>query len=106
MAIIMMISTYQCLAFAFFFSFLCFFVVFSHASSLRVKITYGNFIREREGEILVSDGFNFVMNFFALDNSSSHYVGIWYYNIPGPAMIWIANRGKPLKDTGGAMLSL
>ncbi|KAJ1399421.1 Bulb-type lectin domain [Sesbania bispinosa] len=43
------------------------------------------------------------MNFFALDNSSSRYVGIWYYNIPGPTMISVANRGKPLKDTRGAI---
>lgn len=60
-------------------------------------------IRDKDHETLVSDGLNFVMGFFSLDDSSSRYVGIWYYNVPGPALIWVANRDKPINDTNGAI---
>ncbi|XP_061368814.1 G-type lectin S-receptor-like serine/threonine-protein kinase B120 [Gastrolobium bilobum] len=96
-----MITTYQRLVFVFLFSFLCFYTVFSSSATSRNRITRGDLIRD--GETLVSDGLNFEMGFFTMDNSSSRYVGIWYYNIPGPAVIWVANRDKPIKDKGGAI---
>ncbi|XP_027361433.1 G-type lectin S-receptor-like serine/threonine-protein kinase B120 [Abrus precatorius] len=99
----MMITTYQRIAFVFFFSFLCFYNLFSRAASSRIRITRGDMIRDREGETLVSESVNFVMGFFSLDNSSSRYVGIWYYDIPGPAVIWVANRDNPIKDTAGSI---
>ncbi|TKY71599.1 phosphorylation protein [Spatholobus suberectus] len=86
-----------------FFSFLRSHSLFSFAASSRVRIAPGDRIRDEERETLVSDGLNFVMGFFGLDNSSSRYVGIWYYNNPGPAVIWVANRDKPINGTGGAI---
>ncbi|KAL2341982.1 hypothetical protein Fmac_009922 [Flemingia macrophylla] len=72
-------------------------------SSARLRITPGDIIRDEERQTLVSDGLNFAMGFFSLDNSSSRYVGIWYYNIPGPALIWVANRRHPINGTGGSI---
>ncbi|CAJ2648784.1 unnamed protein product [Trifolium pratense] len=103
----MMFKTYQqqqqCLLFLFLFCFLCFCSVSTRAaSSSRFSIKHGDFIRDKEGEVLVSDGLNFVMGFFGFENSSSRYVGIWYYNIPDSQAIWVANRNKPINGKGGS----
>lgn len=100
-----MVATYhyQRLVFTLLFTFLCFLAVFSHAASSRVKLKQGELIRDKQRETLVSEELEFVMGFFSLENSTSRYVGIWYYNIPGPAVIWVANRDKPIKDAGGAI---
>lgn len=42
------------------------------------------------------------MGFFGFENTSSRYVGIWYYNIPGPKLIWVANRDKPINNNDGS----
>lgn len=99
-----MLTTYQPFVFlTLLFCFLCFCSELLHAaSSSRVSIKHGEFIRDKEGEVLVSDGYNFVMGFFGFENSSSRYVGIWYYNIPGPEVIWVANRNKPINGNGGS----
>ncbi|XP_058771666.1 G-type lectin S-receptor-like serine/threonine-protein kinase B120 [Vicia villosa] len=95
---------YQTLfSFACLLCFLCFCSEFSGAASTsRDSIKHGDFIRDREGEALVSNDFNFVMGFFGFQNSSSRYVGIWYYNIPGPQVIWVANRNKPINGSNGS----
>jgi hypothetical protein len=91
----------QSLLFLFLFCFLCFCSV-SSVSPLSFRIKHGDLIRDKEGEVLVSDGFNFVMGFFGFQNSSSRYVGIWYYNIPDSQPIWVANRNKPINGNGGS----
>ncbi|CAK8530427.1 unnamed protein product [Lathyrus sativus] len=102
----MMITTNRCqtlFSFAFLFYFIRFCSEFSCAASTsRVSIKHGDFIKDKEGEILVSNGFNFVMGFFGFQNSSSRYVGIWYHNIPGPQVIWVANRNKPIHGNNGS----
>ncbi|XP_027348374.1 G-type lectin S-receptor-like serine/threonine-protein kinase B120 [Abrus precatorius] len=80
------------------FSFLCFYTLFSHAAN---SITRGKSIRD--GDTLVSEGLNFEMVFFGFDNSSSRYVGIWYYKIPSLAYVWVANRENPVNGKGGAI---
>ncbi|KAK2447143.1 G-type lectin S-receptor serine/threonine-protein kinase B120 [Trifolium repens] len=91
----------QSLLFLFLFCFLCFCSV-SSVSPLSFRIKHGDLIRDKEGEVLVSDGFNFVMGFFGFQNSSSRYVGIWYHNIPDSQAIWVANRNKPINGNGGS----
>uniref|UniRef100_A0A0R0FWT7 Receptor-like serine/threonine-protein kinase n=1 Tax=Glycine max TaxID=3847 RepID=A0A0R0FWT7_SOYBN len=88
----------------FLFSFVSFHhLLFSFAASSKTRITQGVTIRDKEHETLVSEELNFAMGFFSSDNSSSRYVGIWYDNIPGPEVIWVANRDKPINGTGGAI---
>ncbi|KAK7412246.1 hypothetical protein VNO78_03697 [Psophocarpus tetragonolobus] len=72
-----------------------------HIAANRTRITRGVFIRDNE--TLVSRDLNFVMGFFGSHNSSSRYVGIWYYKIPGQTVIWVANRDKPINGTGGSL---
>jgi len=94
----MMLSTYKCIvSFTLFFYFVCFCPEFTQGG-----IKHGDVVRDEQGDVLFSDGFNFVMGFFGFDNSSSRYVGIWYYNIPGPQIIWVANRNTPINGNGGS----
>ncbi|KAF1882463.1 hypothetical protein Lal_00039111 [Lupinus albus] len=83
--------------------FLCFNTLFSRAATS--NITQGEFIRD--GETLISDKLNFQMGFFTPNNNNnssySRYVGIWYYNIPQPQFVWVANRDKPIHGRGGAI---
>ncbi|XP_015943236.1 G-type lectin S-receptor-like serine/threonine-protein kinase B120 isoform X1 [Arachis duranensis] len=83
-----------------FFFFLCFCAMFS-AAAARSSITTAQFIRNRDN--LISDGNNFEMGFFTYDNYNNTYVGIWYYTIPQPYVIWVANRDYPVKGDGGAI---
>ena len=78
---------------------LCFCTLFSVAA--RSRITKGELIRD--GDTLVSDGLNFEMGFFNCGNSPSRYVGIWYYDVPQPTVIWVANREKPIRGGRGAI---
>jgi hypothetical protein len=52
---------------------------------------------------VISEGQNFELGFFSPGNSSSRYVGIWYYNNTDPAVIWVANRGSPISDKSGVL---
>ncbi|XP_024636255.1 G-type lectin S-receptor-like serine/threonine-protein kinase B120 [Medicago truncatula] len=91
----MMLSTYnKCIVS---FTLLCFCLGFSQGG-----IKQGDIVRDQEGDVLFSDGFNFAMGFFGFGNSSSRYVGIWYYNIPGPQIIWVANRNTPINGNRGS----
>ncbi|KAE9613501.1 hypothetical protein Lal_00015953 [Lupinus albus] len=82
----------------FFLSLFCFHTLFTHASD---SITQSELIKD--GDTLVSDGRNFEMGFFSFNDSSSRYVGIWYYNVSVPAYIWVANREKPIKGREGLL---
>lgn len=51
----------------------------------------------------MSASLNFELGFFSFKNSSHRYVGIWYRDIPGPSVIWVANRGNPIRDRKGVI---
>ncbi|KAF8030069.1 hypothetical protein BT93_E2481 [Corymbia citriodora subsp. variegata] len=36
-------------------------------------------------------------------NSSSRYVGIWFYNIPVKTIVWVANRDDPINGSSGVL---
>ncbi|MQM14797.1 hypothetical protein Taro_047731 [Colocasia esculenta] len=55
-------------------------------------------------QTIVSSGGAFALGFFSPASSRSRraYVGIWYNNIRGDkTVVWVANRRKPLMDSGG-----
>ncbi|XP_022877630.1 G-type lectin S-receptor-like serine/threonine-protein kinase At4g27290 isoform X1 [Olea europaea var. sylvestris] len=57
----------------------------------------------RDGESLVSSGGVFALGFFRPVNSTNRYVGIWYNNIPGKSVVWVANREIPLTSISGIL---
>ncbi|KAL5772593.1 hypothetical protein ACOSQ2_012517 [Xanthoceras sorbifolium] len=56
----------------------------------------------RDNETIVSSGSAFKLGFFSPVNSSNRYVGI-RYNDASEAVIWVANRNKPLHDASGVV---
>ncbi|TMW96467.1 hypothetical protein EJD97_007316 [Solanum chilense] len=56
----------------------------------------------RDPGILSSPGGVFKLGFFSPQNSTNRYVGIWY-NFSVTTVIWVANRGKPLRDYSGVV---
>ncbi|KOM53873.1 hypothetical protein LR48_Vigan09g253200 [Vigna angularis] len=54
-------------------------------------------------QTLVSPSQNFELGFFSPGNSTHIYLGIWYKRIPNKTVIWIANRDKPLVNSGGSL---
>ncbi|XP_027074549.1 G-type lectin S-receptor-like serine/threonine-protein kinase At1g11300 [Coffea arabica] len=59
----------------------------------------------QDSETIVSAGQKFKLGFFSPENSSDRYVGIMY-NLPGTAIIWVANRERPLNDSRGTVVIL
>ncbi|KAM0051957.1 putative protein kinase RLK-Pelle-DLSV family [Helianthus debilis subsp. tardiflorus] len=55
----------------------------------------------RDGETLVSPQQIFELGFFSPGNSSSRYVGIWYYGMQNRTVVWVANRDNPIPDNSG-----
>ncbi|KAF9672237.1 hypothetical protein SADUNF_Sadunf11G0020000 [Salix dunnii] len=72
---------------------------FCHAAT--DTLTKGQSIKD--GETLKSSDENFELGFFSLGNSTSRYVGIRYSNIQDQAVIWVANRDKPISGTDGVL---
>ncbi|KAF8411258.1 hypothetical protein HHK36_003805 [Tetracentron sinense] len=64
-------------------------------------ITPTQYIRDPESVISADE--NFKLGFYSHSNSTNRYVGIWYNKIPGPTVIWVANRENPLTDSSGVM---
>ncbi|XP_042457946.1 receptor-like serine/threonine-protein kinase SD1-7 [Zingiber officinale] len=62
-----------------------------------------------DGQTLISTGSVFQLGFFTpVNNSSTAYIGIWYYNLPpreSKVVVWVANRNKSV-DTSMASLNL
>ena len=83
-------------------SLLLFNFVFSDAAGS--IITQSQTLRDIEGTILVSKDAGFALGFFSPGNSSNRYLGIWYNNIPGKTVVWVANRLKPIPDSSGELM--
>ncbi|RYQ96958.1 hypothetical protein HN51_043906 [Arachis hypogaea] len=56
-----------------------------------------------DGEILVSADETFALGFFSPGTSKNRYVGIWFNKDPTKAIVWVANREKPLTDSSGVL---
>jgi hypothetical protein len=56
-------------------------------------------------QTLVSAGGVFQLGFFVPPGADDGrtYLGIWYANIPGPTVVWVANRQSPLVDSPGVL---
>nr|GEV82049.1 G-type lectin S-receptor-like serine/threonine-protein kinase B120 [Tanacetum cinerariifolium] len=55
----------------------------------------------RDGDIIVSPNQVFALGFFSPTSSSSRYVGIWYNQLPGQTVVWVANRDSPMSGDSG-----
>ncbi|XP_010529375.1 PREDICTED: G-type lectin S-receptor-like serine/threonine-protein kinase B120 isoform X2 [Tarenaya hassleriana] len=68
------------------------------------RITRGESLRDGDDhEPLVSPDKIFELGFFSLGTSTSRYLGIRYGNIEDKAVVWIANRAKPISDKSGVL---
>ncbi|GFY91776.1 S-locus lectin protein kinase family protein [Actinidia rufa] len=52
---------------------------------------------------ITSSNKTFRLGFFSPENTTNRYVGIWYNNIPGRTVVWVANRNRPLVDSSGTI---
>ncbi|KAK4587115.1 hypothetical protein RGQ29_024015 [Quercus rubra] len=57
-----------------------------------------------ESITLVSKHESYALGFFSPGNSSNRYLGIWYNNIPGRTVVWVANRLNPINDSSGMLM--
>ncbi|KAL4313309.1 hypothetical protein GQ457_01G042620 [Hibiscus cannabinus] len=73
-----------------------------HISFSADTITLDHFLKDN-GDVIVSSGKNFALGFFSPGSSRNRYVGIWYYQIPGNIVVWVANRNNPIKDNSGIL---
>ncbi|XP_055822536.1 G-type lectin S-receptor-like serine/threonine-protein kinase At4g03230 [Solanum dulcamara] len=55
------------------------------------------------GQTIISSGGNFELGFFRPGDSRSYYIGIWYKKLYPQAVVWVANRDRPL-DSADANL--
>ncbi|KAE8655747.1 B120-like protein [Hibiscus syriacus] len=56
----------------------------------------------KDGEKLSSEDGVFELGFLSPENSSSRYIGIWY-EVDVKAVVWLANRDKPISDRNGVL---
>ncbi|EEF33494.1 conserved hypothetical protein, partial [Ricinus communis] len=57
-----------------------------------------------DGKTLVSQSGTFELGFFSPGSTKNHYLGIWYKNIPGRTVVWVANRSNPMKNSSGLLM--
>ncbi|XP_076923105.1 G-type lectin S-receptor-like serine/threonine-protein kinase At4g27290 [Bidens hawaiensis] len=57
----------------------------------------------RYNDTIVSPQETFELRFFSLENSTNHYVGIWYKKRANGTVVWVANRNTPLTHTSGEL---
>nr|GMD11421.1 G-type lectin S-receptor-like serine/threonine-protein kinase At1g11410 [Ipomoea batatas] len=58
----------------------------------------------KDGDLLISKTESFALGFFSPENSpGSKYVGIWYQQIPGKTVVWVANRDRPVTGESGIL---
>ncbi|KAL5581830.1 hypothetical protein UlMin_014272 [Ulmus minor] len=76
--------------------------------SAKDAITLNSLIRDETRETLVSAGEVFELGFFTPNGSSDgrRYVGIWYYKSNPRAVVWVANRDRPLLDSTGGVFAI
>ncbi|XP_027185187.1 G-type lectin S-receptor-like serine/threonine-protein kinase At1g11330 [Coffea eugenioides] len=55
-----------------------------------------------DSKTIVSSGQTFKLGFFRPANNSDRYVGIMF-NVPAVAVVWVANRDRPLNDSSGTL---
>ncbi|CAO2842777.1 unnamed protein product [Amaranthus hypochondriacus] len=55
----------------------------------------------KDPETITSQRNIFTLGFFSPPNSTKRYIGIWYSKPSVRAVIWVANRNKPLNDSSG-----
>ncbi|CAI0375551.1 unnamed protein product [Linum tenue] len=78
--------------------------VFLAITQSRAVDTFNSSQPIADGDTIVSAGDTFVLGFFSPRNSSTNrYLGIWYRNIPGQAVVWVANRDNPINDSTGLL---
>ncbi|TQE13623.1 hypothetical protein C1H46_000630 [Malus baccata] len=84
--------------------FTCLFFLFSllriSAATALSTITPSQHVRD--GETLVSADGSYELGFFSPGKSKSRYVGIWYTDSTD-AVVWVANRETPLRDSSGLL---
>ena len=68
------------------------------------NITQSQSLRDIENTTLVSKDGGFVLGFFSQGNSINRYLGIWYNNIPGKTVVWVANRLNPIPDSSSVLM--
>ncbi|XVE51221.1 hypothetical protein DITRI_Ditri02bG0022500 [Diplodiscus trichospermus] len=73
------------------------FARFSHGVDI---IRQGQLIRD--GDALISGNEIFELGFFSPGNSTFRFVGIWY-KVDVKAVVWVANRDKPISGRGGVL---
>ena len=74
---------------------------FNKTSSAADTITQSQSLPD--GKTLVSEDGSFESGFFSPGSSTNRYVGIWYKNIPGRTVVWVANRDNPVKDNSSVL---
>ncbi|XXG83181.1 hypothetical protein AAC387_Pa10g0991 [Persea americana] len=57
----------------------------------------------KDGQTLISAREVFELGFFSPLNSKNRYVGIWYKNVPGQTIVWVANRENPISNSSGIL---
>lgn len=60
----------------------------------------------RDGDLIISKSKTFALGFFTPGKSTSHYVGIWYNNLPNQTVVWVANRDTPINNDTFGILSI
>ncbi|XVF59024.1 hypothetical protein PTKIN_Ptkin07bG0240800 [Pterospermum kingtungense] len=75
----------------------------SHLSISDDTITIHHFIKDNNGDVIVSSAKIFALGFFSPGSSRNRYVGIWYYQLPEKTVVWVANRESPINDTSGIL---
>ncbi|CAL5409703.1 unnamed protein product [Camellia sinensis] len=74
-------------------------------ASIVEKDTLTPFQRFKDGQTLVSANRRFVLGFFSpFSQTTKRYLGIWYKDITPLTVVWVANRTKPLKNFGAALM--
>ena len=57
-------------------------------------------------QTLVSEGGNFELGFFSRGNPKRHYIGILFKNISKQAVVWVANRERPVLEPSTSRFAL
>ncbi|CAA6658364.1 unnamed protein product [Spirodela intermedia] len=72
------------------------------ASTAAAPISRSKYLRD--GETVLSARQIFEMGFFSPGSSKKRYLGIWFKNPQPQAVVWVANREKPLDNSTGVLL--